>query len=79
MMYYLKVRVIGIMQKKKKKKKKRKKADPWHGWFDYFISRLSFKNLNVMFNNCLYKVAADDESVLTFEKHPLVAKLKSKT
>ncbi len=40
---------------------------PCHILPDYFLTRLSFKNLN--------QVAIDAKSVLTFENRPLVAEL----
>ncbi len=43
--------------------------------FDYFTTRLTIKNLNVVFFD---QVARDGKGVLTFEKRPLVAELKLK-
>ncbi len=49
---------------------------PCHILPDYFLTRLSFKNLNVVFFD---QVAIDAKSVRTFENRPLVAELKLKT
>ena len=51
-----------------------KNQTPWHVLLEYFTTRPSLKDMNVIF----YQAARGGESVLTFEKRPLVAEQKLK-